>query len=222
MNQKARPLLAKYSRMLIVLVCLVAVVGCDRGDSKPSPAAKARTRTAGWSGAGQEGVPGLAHAELAFAEYEDELTFVLWTDTGESAKADSQSAGAVFRGHGGVGEGTDDGVFRSFRRTWDKSRNSIKYAGYFHATDGRKITFECYTTDGKTGSLNVDGKTFPLEKGILFLVSTVTGKTNVKQLKRDQTRLKGHHGALLEISQTDREIQGFFRGARPQTGKAGP
>lgn len=45
-----------------------------------------------------------------------------------------------------------------------------------------RVSVECQTTDGKIGTIKIEGESFKLEQGPLFLVSTTATKPVIKQL----------------------------------------
>src|SRR4051812_33351035 len=48
--------------------------------------------------------------------------------------------------------------------------NGLKAEGYLRMRGGQSVTFRVETKDGKTGPVMLDGKTYELAKGNLFLV----------------------------------------------------
>jgi|RhiMethySRZTD1v2_1073278.scaffolds.fasta_scaffold2457327_1 hypothetical protein len=78
--------------------------------------------------------------------------------------------------------------------------------GNYQTFGGKKIDWNCETADGKSGSVVVNGKTYELAKGGLFLVRTLGESPEVTQLSRDMTKLKT--GADLEaLAKSDPEVK---------------
>lgn len=128
-------------------------------------------------------MPGIDDASVNFGVCGDGYALVVWCDGGGS-----------------------------FGANWDMSRNAIKYEGSFSARDGREYTVECFTADGKTGSVSIDGQPFKLDDGSLFLVATEGVTTSVRQLQRKL--LKPEMDALMKLAKTDTDIKAFFEGSR--------
>lgn len=79
------------------------------------------------------------------------------------------------------------------------------------AGDGRKVEWRCTTSDGKTGTVTLNGKDYKLAEGSLFLVATKGER--VAQLKRDLTSVKtdGDAATVFEgVVKGDEEIGRFF------------
>ncbi|MBY0514435.1 MAG: hypothetical protein K2P78_11045 [Gemmataceae bacterium] len=93
--------------------------------------------------------------------------------------------------------------------------------GTFEALDGRTITWESATDDGKSGTVTVAGSEFLLEDGGLFLVSARGGRTYVRQAKADLSKLKGGVtlAAVRGAVTNDAVTADFLRAVdRPQPG----
>jgi hypothetical protein len=96
----------------------------------------------------------------------------------------------------------------------NSSSNSqgIKCQGTLFGRDGRRVEFTCETKDGKTGRAEINGQTFELGNGNLFVVATDRERPRVKQLKRDLSALKFEREPLEAFGRNDAEIVGFFTG----------
>jgi hypothetical protein len=112
-------------------------------------------------------------------------TFVLWSDVEVG-----ESGGGITSTEGG-----------------------LQYRGSLRGRDGKRFEFRCETSDGKTGSANLDGKPFNLADGNLFLVCTEPGLSRVKQLKRDMNKLKIDRESLAAFGGKDAQIVDFFGGS---------
>jgi hypothetical protein len=142
-------------------------------------------RVVGWleSQPDAELVPGIDSASVYFGTLGKGSAVTLWSDGGGN-----------------------------FGASWDRSRKLIKYEGKLRARDGREYPVQCLTADGKTGSVTIDGQTFQLDNGALFLIATAGAKTTVKQLQRGP--LKPEKDALRDMALTDPEIKSFFEASR--------
>ena len=91
----------------------------------------------------------------------------------------------------------------------------VKYQGGLLARDRRRVEFHGETKDGKTGRVTIDGLTYELADGNLFLVSTEGERSRVKQLKRDISNLKFERESLEAFGRNDPDIAAFFtKGAK--------
>jgi hypothetical protein len=102
----------------------------------------------------------------------------------------------------------------SFSASRDEARQAVKYEGRYTARDGRNFTVECNTPEGKTGQATIDGQSFLLQTGRIFLVSTAGSATEVRQLARDD--LKPDSAELKIKASRDMEIKEFFETAVEQ------
>jgi hypothetical protein len=93
----------------------------------------------------------------------------------------------------------------------------VKCQGTLLARDRRRIEFHCATKDAKTGEVTIDGATYDLADGNVFLVSTAADQSQVKQLKRSLTELKFERESLEAFGKNDPDIAGFFtKAAKPK------
>ncbi len=89
----------------------------------------------------------------------------------------------------------------------------VKCQGSLLARDRRRVEFHCETKDGKTGQVTIDGVTYDLTDGNLFLVSTAGDQSQVKQVKGSLTELKFEQESLEAFGKNDPDIAGFFKNA---------
>jgi hypothetical protein len=87
-------------------------------------------------------------------------------------------------------------------------KEGFVFVGHHEGPNGRHNDCRCETRDGITGAVTINEKTFDLAQGALFLVSTASGQTHVRQLKRDTHKLKTED--LKELAKNNPEIRGFF------------
>lgn len=88
-----------------------------------------------------------------------------------------------------------------------------KLTGEQTSADGRKLEWYCETSDGKTGSVKINGQAYELGQGSLFLVATKGAELRVLQLKRDTLSLKVGNDpkdGLERLIRGDEEIGPFF------------
>ena len=97
------------------------------------------------------------------------------------------------------------------------SVQGVECQGSLFARDRRRVEFRCETKDAKTGQVTIDGVTYDLTDGNLFLVSTAGDQSQVKQLKRSLTELKFEREGLEAFGKNDPDIAGFFtKAAKPR------
>ena len=221
MNAELRPLRAKLTWMPMMLI-LAAVVGCERGASTPKCTTKLHglNMYRGWHAPGQQPppqVPGLDRAEVEFALYDGSVVLVLWADTTRASRSKTVKRGEF--NYETVDVPIEHPESKGIHVTdggWDKSLKTAKYTGYIGALDGRKIPFEWSTPDGETGTVIIDEETFRLEDGGLFLVSTLTGKANVKQLDETSGFSAQDPGGPQRHALSHPSIRAFFLDAVSQ------
>lgn len=85
--------------------------------------------------------------------------------------------------------------------------------GYYQYGDGPKVEWNCETTDGKRGKVNVGGKAYDLANGGLFLVDLSSSEPAVTQLNRDLSKIKNQK-ELEALATTDSEMQKFVGGQK--------
>jgi hypothetical protein len=93
----------------------------------------------------------------------------------------------------------------------------VKCVGSLLARAGQRVEFRCDTKDGKTGPVAINGITYELADGNLFLVCTEGEQSRVKQLKHDVSQWKFESESLKAVGPNEPEIAEFFRRpAQPQ------
>jgi hypothetical protein len=63
--------------------------------------------------------------------------------------------------------------------------NAAEYTGEVKGDTGQRVSWKWVTSDNASGSLVLNGTDYDVARGRLFLVSTKSGKTEVRQLQRD-------------------------------------
>ena len=97
-----------------------------------------------------------------------------------------------------------------------ETKSSGKISGQQRSTDGRQVDWQCDTSDGKTGTVTLNGQVYDLAQGSLFLVSTKGTEARMLQLKRDTMKLKVGNDpkvTLESLIKGDEEIGPFFANA---------
>jgi hypothetical protein len=135
-------------------------------------------------------VPGIDHADVRIGLYVNTPVLAVWSD--------GQQGG--------------------FNASWDSTRKAVHYEGAITSRRGRNVAVQCYTSDGKTGSVTIGDETFELGSGSLFLVASSGTKTVVKQVRRDLSKLGSDSEGFSTTAMADVEIRTFFeqpRGVKP-------
>jgi hypothetical protein len=128
---------------------------------------------------GKDPIPGIDYSSIACAFWRDGRTaVVVWSDVASST---DYSDGTMAGGS----------VFNCYQS----------------AANGR-VDCRCVSSDGRTGTVTINEKSFDLARGALFLVSTANGQTRVLQLNRDLSQLDRSH--ITDLAKNDQEISGFF------------
>jgi hypothetical protein len=89
-------------------------------------------------------------------------------------------------------------------------------SGQFRTKDGREIVWSCSTPDGKVGHVVIDGQTFDLTRGALFLISTKDKPTRVQQVpvEAGQLQEKASIEKFRELEKADPRIAAFLKSCR--------
>ena len=83
------------------------------------------------------------------------------------------------------------------------------YQGYTESPGGHRFDWEVQTADGKTALFDIDGTRYDLTAGRLFIVMTQDGKTLVRQLDRDLSRVQTNRESIVAFAKSDPDVAGF-------------
>ena len=140
--------------------------------------------------------------------------FIAWERFGEI----NPKAG-IDKAHANYGVWKDDGlafliltdfVGSSRDRSSGKGTGPEKYKGQHKAPDGQKVEWQCETADGKTGKMIINGSSYELSNGSLFLVSTRGGKVEVRQVQRDLLKVKPDQESVEKLVKDEADVGSFF------------
>jgi hypothetical protein len=73
-------------------------------------------------------------------------------------------------------------------------------------TDGPGFHWTLETRDGQTAQFSIDGTSYDLSAGTLFLISTRDGSPQVEQLQRDLSGIQPNRESILAFAQEDPDI----------------
>jgi hypothetical protein len=119
--------------------------------------------------------------------------------------------------YGTWGDGSVFVVWSDFKTESGRSMTKdtkVVYEGV-HTTDQRNLEFRCSTTDGKTGTVTIDGKTYDLEKANVFLVTMIDGKLDITTLKHDLSKISNSDG-LTALTEKDPKFGEVFAKIKPK------
>jgi hypothetical protein len=155
------------------------LIGCNRDPNWPGGVGNPV-----WdSSSGKPKIPGIDLASITCGIWNGgRLAVVIWTD---------------------MSQGTSE-----FLAPKTTKKEGFVFVGHHRSPDGRHADCRCATRDGITGSVTINDQLFHLAEGRLFLVSTTSGETKVRQLSRDGLTLEAKD--LMELANKDQEIKGFF------------
>ena len=125
---------------------------------------------------------GLEQTSYVFLRWEEGLRIMIWYD-------------ALKSGEGSGSGSTADPIYR--------------YHGYAESPDGRRFDWEVQTADGKTALFTIDNTTYDLADGALFLITTASGKTEVKQLQRNLSDVEPNRDSIVAFSKSDPDVARF-------------
>lgn len=92
-----------------------------------------------------------------------------------------------------------------------------RYSGHLREGDGRNVEWQCETAVGKAGQLSINGSAYDLGKGPLFLVSTRSGRVQVRHVPRDLGHVKPNFDSLTTLLRDDPDVGAFLaRTAMPE------
>jgi hypothetical protein len=80
---------------------------------------------------------------------------------------------------------------------------------------GAPVEWTIGTSDGQTAQFTLDGVSYDLARGTLFLVRTNGSSAQVEQLDRDLSAVSLEQDVILAFAQGDPDIARFIEGARP-------
>lgn len=166
---------------------LAGTIGCSPKSERPSGVANPV-----WSSdqLGKDKIPGIDQASITCGLWGSRgMAVVVWTDL-----------------PGGSSE---------FLPPVTTKTEGFVFVGHHRSSDGRQVECRIATRDGSTGPVTINGKSFNLAQGALFLVSTTGAQTQVRQLKRDFVKLEP--GDLMHLAKNDQEIRTFFTNVHKKT-----
>lgn len=184
-----------FSTMMSATALLLTVthmVGCDYNSQRipikpPTAEAQYALDSAG-KAIGMAGPwPRTGEGEIVCGEWGDGTLFAVWTD---------HQAGGAGVGASGAAIGEDG--------------NLIQSPSYRASLTDVDLEFECRSPDGKTGDMIINGKTYKVEDGALFLVATKANPVKILQLKRDLLSMEPDRETFTKLAVSDDEIAEFF------------
>jgi len=122
-----------------------------------------------------------------FYRWEQGLRLMIWHD----------ATGATSSGSGS----TSDPVYR--------------VEGQAVYSDGSTLSWTIETRDGQNAQFTLNGVSYDLAQGTLFLVRTSGGSIEVEQLRRDVSSVQLERDSILAFAQADPDIAPLIKDTRP-------
>jgi hypothetical protein len=120
----------------------------------------------------------VGRAGFTFLRWEQGLEIMIWHDLDSSSNHGSGSTG--------------DPVYR--------------LSGSASSPDGRRVDWQAQTMDGMAAQFWMDGVSYDLAKGALFVVTTRNGTTDVKQLFRDLSGIQADYDSCVAFAKGDPDL----------------
>lgn len=125
----------------------------------------------------------LGDTSLQYAVVDGQVAFVVWTD---------------FRKVGGSSGG-------------GASLAGMDFRGAMRSAAGVEVGWSCQTRDGQSGAVTIQGQSFDLADGQLFLVSTAGGAVRIRQLRLPE--MQGSHAAFERLAADVPDVGAFVKAA---------
>jgi hypothetical protein len=78
------------------------------------------------------------------------------------------------------------------------------------APDGRTFDWEVHSTDGVTAQMWINGQSYDLDQGTVFLISEQDGQLQVTQIQRDLSGLEPDYESVTAYASIDGDITAFI------------
>ena len=133
---------------------------------------------------------------------DDTTSVLVWTDV------DDPLAGTVLR------LGNQLVIWSSFPNGGSGSSSSnmqgVSYRGWLKTPRDERLAFHYEWAAGTGGQVEIDGQSYELTAGRLFLIAAAEHGYRVRQLDRDLANLPNDRSGMLQLSGSDQEIREFF------------
>lgn len=128
------------------------------------------------------------YAGYEYFHWQEGLNILIWHDAIASANCDSSGA-------------TD--VDTHLVQCWTQSET------------GQEFAWQIETDNGRTAQFSLDGQSFDLAAGTVFLVTTANGTVDIQQLERDLSGVNSENESITRFSLADPDINQFIEAAAP-------
>jgi hypothetical protein len=126
---------------------------------------------------------------VEYGTFGNTLAFIIWSDI---------SVGDARRGGGGEGGPDSSGGGKA------------TYHGERVAKDGRKVAWAAATSDGKSGTVTINGTEYRLEDGPIFLVRTRGDGQRTQQVRGDLAALKPTAESWERLAKERAEVKAYL------------
>ncbi len=177
----------KAAQTVMAACFLHALAGCGPSNVKTTTMPDVQNKLVTLTDAEKKGLmSGTDSASIACVTLDSEPILIVWSDAPSCSNGVGSAASGLMTPHGEL----------IYRGRDMKPNREIAYFGEIHSRDKGQIT--------------INGESYDLARGALFLVSGMDGDVQVKQLSRDVSKLKLELDHLLAFGKADPEITGFF------------
>jgi hypothetical protein len=121
---------------------------------------------------------------FTFLRWEQGLEIMIWHDLDSSSNHGSGS--------------TRDPIYR--------------LSGYASSSDGRRVDWQAQTMDGRTAQFWIDGVSYDLASGALFIVMTRDGATRIKQFYRELSAVQSDYDSCVDFARGDPDLARLIDG----------
>jgi hypothetical protein len=84
--------------------------------------------------------------------------------------------------------------------------------GQASSLDGRRVEWHVETSDGRTAQFWIDGTSYDLEAGSVFVITTRTGTKKVHQLQRDLSGIQPNYESCVAFARSDPVLAHLLNG----------
>jgi hypothetical protein len=133
-------------------------------------------------------------AGYRFLRWRQGLAIMIWYDFRGDSGSSSTSSG------GGLG-----------------TLSTYTIHGYAESEDGDRFEWEVETSDGETARFRLDGESYDLSRGTLFIVRMEHGRADIIQLERDLSGVEPNHASIVAFARGDADLAPLDGAAPPPT-----
>lgn len=103
-----------------------------------------------------------------------------------------------------------DDLKKGHSYTFSRGGLDARYSGVATGFDGQEINWEVKTTNGRDGSIAINGKKYDMSKGALIVVKAKESPIQIRQFQRDLSQAPFHSDRCDEYLRSDQEVMRFL------------